>query len=86
MKYTIKDARLATGNLMVALGKQWAGGHSDVGGWILDYNTIYGGCVIEEIVNVGGGVRRPLISNRLPPREFCEAIRFALCVLDIAKV
>ena len=48
-----------------------------VGAWRFDYSTGYGGAVIEEIDNEGGGVTRPLGDSRLKPWEFgvmCEAV------------
>ena len=49
-----------------------------VGAWTLDHNSIYGGYVIEEMHNVGGGVSQPFGSTRHNAREFCAMVRFAL--------
>ena len=55
-----------------------------IGAWMLDYNPIYGGFVIEEMFNEGGGVSRPMGDLRRNAREFCDAVRFAMDAL--AKV
>lgn len=41
-----------------------------IGAWYLDYNPVYGGYVINEMVNEAGGVTCPLGYNRMPTREF----------------
>jgi hypothetical protein len=48
-----------------------------VGAWTLDHNSVYGGFVIEEIHNDGGGVSQPFGSMRRNAREFCDAVYFA---------
>lgn len=48
-----------------------------VGAWSLDYNPVYGGFVIEEMHNAGGGVSQPFGSMRRTAREFCDAVYFA---------
>jgi len=63
------------------MGKHVARRYDDVGGWRLDYNPVYGGIVIEEIVNEGGGVSHPFGDRRLAPGEFLRTIMFALRVL-----
>lgn len=55
-----------------------------IGAWSLDYNPIYGGCVITEIVTDGGGITHPLGEYRATPREFCRLIDFALRTLEAA--
>lgn len=57
-----------------------------VGAWTLDHNSIYGGYVIEEIYNTGGGVSQPFGSMRRTAREFCDAVYFAENALRAAKV
>ena len=92
MRYTKKDAERYFESLRKELGKpvayyqdekgQW---QVNVGGWILDENFAYGGFVIHEIINTGGGVNCPFGYERLKAREFCERIGFALRVLQISK-
>jgi len=48
--------------------------YSDVGGYRLDNNSIYGGVRIEQIDNIHGGVRD--ITSRIPPAQFVEAVYF----------
>src|SRR5439155_4522318 len=57
-----------------------------VGAWALDYNPIYGGFVIEEMYNEGGGVSQPFGSMRRGARDFCDAVYFAENALRAAKV
>jgi hypothetical protein len=56
-----------------------------IGAWYLSQNTIYGGYVVHEMVNEGGGVCTPLGSMRMSGAEFVNAVRFALYVLEIAR-
>lgn len=49
-----------------------------VGAWCLDYAGVYGGFVVHEISNEGGGVGTPLGHLRRNARDFCDAVRFAL--------
>lgn len=56
-----------------------------VGAWGLDYNPTYGGYVIYEIMNNGGGVREPFGPYRQRPAQFVQTCRFALDALDIAR-
>src|SRR5438046_873108 len=57
-----------------------------VGAWSLDHNSVYGGFVIHEIFNAGGGVSEPFGSMRRSAREFCDAVYFAENALRAAKV
>jgi hypothetical protein len=57
-----------------------------VGAWSLDYNPIYGGYVIHEMGNVGGGVSEPFGGMRRNAREFCDAVYFTENALRAAKV
>lgn len=81
-KYTRKDAELAFGRLCEVLGKRPATAYNDVGAWTLDYNPIYGGAVVEEVINDGGGITQPLGSTRCTPREFCLRVNFLIRALE----
>jgi hypothetical protein len=85
MRFTRTDAEGAFQRLAEALHKPtdcWIeGGKARVGAWRLDYNPTYGGAVIEEMMNEGGGVRRPLGDYRMSPREFYYAVRMSLDAL-----
>jgi hypothetical protein len=94
MEYTRRDAERAFERLCDALdrphGDTWARGedgqfHSLVGVWSLDYAGCYGGYVVEEISNLGGGVSRPLGEMRRTAREFCDAVSFTLRALELAQ-
>ncbi len=56
-----------------------------VGAWSLDHNSVYGGFVIHEMMNVGGGVSEPFGSMRRNAREFCDAVYFAENALRAAN-
>src|SRR3990167_3699011 len=57
------------------------------GGWVLDYNPIYGGCVIEERGDEPGATwsTHPRGGTRRSPREFCEAVSFARTAMKLAR-
>lgn len=97
-RYTTKNAEAAFERLAAALGKSTAktGGPiwarigdrnvARVGAWLLDHNSIYGGFVVAEIVNEGGGESHPLGERRMSAREFCEAVYLAERVAGIVAV
>ncbi len=80
-RYTRKDAEKALQRLADATGHRLAESWNDVGGWELDYNPTYGGCVINEISNEGGAVSQPFGCQRHSPREFCDMVRFGIHAL-----
>ena len=92
-RYTKKDAISCAKSLANALGKQFGNcwtkkadkNVAKIGCWNVDYNPIYGGAVISEIVSEGGGIRHPLGSSRLKPYEFCRATNMAIDAIDMAK-
>jgi len=71
-RYTIKDAERAFHHLAFRLG--WAESYNQVGGYSLDYAPIYGGVRIVRVINERGGISD--ITDRMTPREFCQAVRF----------
>jgi len=89
IRYTEKDARECAKRLADFLGKQfencWEDRKAKIGCWKLDCNPIYGGCEIEEIINEAGAVTLPFGENRLPPREFCQTINFAIKAIEIDR-
>lgn len=100
-RYTRKDAEGAMERLARALGKPvghyrelepgevsnyGSPTHTTIpGGWALDHNTTYGGCVINELGPEPGDtwITQPFGSQRRTYREMVEAIRFALDALRI---
>ncbi len=85
MRTTIKEVEGVFGNFLKACGKREAKKYDDVGGWQLDNNPIYGGYIIHEIHNKGGGVNTPFGTMRMKPAEFVAAMRFAMNALDLKK-
>ena len=56
------------------------------GGWALDYNPTYGGCVIEELAPDGGTwITQPFGSERCSPREFVAKVNTAITALGIVE-
>lgn len=94
-RYTRKNAEAAFERLALKLGKSTArtGGPiwrrvgdrnvARVGAWALDHNSIYGGFVVIEIVNEGGGERHPMGDRRMPARQFCESVYFTEKALNL---
>lgn len=92
MRYGVSDARKCFQRLAKVMGKSTEAitGHGtsrkfNIGAWVLDYNAIYGGCVIEEIDSEGGGIRHPFGSARMPPREFCQATYMVERAIEIIR-
>lgn len=89
-RYGTKDAKAAFARLAKVLGKPlgdpWRKNKDTgklepvIGTWVLDSARAYGGFRIEEILE-SGGVRTPFGNTRMPPREFCDAVHFAIDVL-----
>lgn len=52
------------------LGKTISNASGNIGEWYLDYYSIGGGYVINELVNKAGGVKCPFGYNRMKIREF----------------
>ena len=102
-RYTRKDAEAALQRLTKALDKPLghyrpcAQGESNMGanhtfttipgGWALDYNPVYGGCVIEELADVPGEtwIRHPMGERRMSPREFVQMCNRAIDAVSIAR-
>ena len=67
-------------------GRLWeTDGHTNracVGAWFIDD---YQGVYIAEMGNEGGGQHTPFGHDRRSYRDFCDAVRFALDALHIAK-
>jgi hypothetical protein len=79
-RYTRKDAENALQRLVFALGGKIAKDYKDVHGYRLDH--AYGGYNVERIVNEQGGVTLPFGMQRRTAREFVDAVRFALDVMN----
>ncbi|MEM4134330.1 MAG: hypothetical protein QXV73_03960 [Candidatus Micrarchaeia archaeon] len=87
-RITEKDCKEAFELLAKALGKSTETFNKEtrqynIGSWQLDYNSIYGGAIIREIINENGGVTDPILKYRLSPKQFVTAVEFALKVLNI---
>jgi hypothetical protein len=51
--------------------------YNDVGGYRLDYNSVYGGYRVERICNAQGGVS-DVFTTRLKAWEFVTALRVSM--------
>ena len=93
VRYTERDCREHAKYLADFLGKKFGDCwkkedgklKSIVGCWDVDYNPIYGGCVITEIANESGAITHPFGMERLPPRQFIKAVNYALKAIDLYK-
>jgi len=81
MRTTRKDAERAFERLVRTLGGRIARNYNDIGAFQFDYNSTYGGCRVELIINSGGGVRCPFGMERLTPAAFVQAVSFTCDVL-----
>jgi len=94
---TIKNAENAASRLAHALGKEfdaqgcWKKQRGErgeliakVGCWTID-NDEYGGVVINEISNEGGGVHQPFGYRRRKPEEFVASVNMAIDAVQIYK-
>ncbi len=86
MRTTRRDMYRAVEGLADACGTSMAQDYKDVGAWELDYNAIYGGAVIQEVVNSAGGVTLPLGQRRMAPGAFVEACELATKAIRYSKV
>jgi hypothetical protein len=87
------QADLAFRRLARAMGKK-VGGYTklksgklkaNIGAWTLNSNPTYGGYVIEQIYNAGGGVTHPLTSRRFPKGAFIAMCNFASSAIDLKR-
>lgn len=84
-RFTKRDAQRCFERLAKLLGKQHTKCFVRVdekvkavkGCWYLDYQTIHGGAVIEEIDSERGTISHPFGMTRRKPREFCDSVSFA---------
>ncbi len=68
-----------------ACGKRVALSHLDVGGWQIDYNSAYGGWLIEEVTNSSGALSDVLGSTRRPTTEMWYTMHFALRAIEACR-
>jgi len=57
----------------------------NVGSWSLDYNSIYGGYNIEEVMNESGGVNHPFGERRKKPTQFRDELKSMIRALELKK-
>jgi len=74
---TRKDVDAAFDAFLKAHNLRRADNYADVGGYILDYASVYGGYVIARIVNDGGGQDTPFGPRRRTAKEMESTLRFA---------
>jgi hypothetical protein len=66
-----------------SIGCRPAQDYKDVGGYLLDYNPIYGGYVIERIYNTQGAIDQPFGAYRMKSQDFWYAMRFAMDAIEV---
>ena len=60
------------------MGIPLATSYNDVGCMQLDYNSVYGGYMLNVIHNTSGGVAIPFGDSRYPANQFVAMLRFAI--------
>lgn len=56
-----------------------------IGTWSLDYNPIYGGYNVEEIVNELGAIHHPLGGTRMTGEAFSNALSMVAAALELSR-
>lgn len=91
-RYTEKDALRAVGLLCRTLGKPYGtyvkndkGDLVGNGGYGLEYNPVYGGCIIQEFSTDSTGTDTPFGPASLPFREFVQAVHMTVAGIELAK-
>jgi hypothetical protein len=62
--------------------KTETGNVSNIGGYRVDCNYTYGGCIVEKNVNESGGISHPFGYTRMKGEEFVNALMFAMDAID----
>jgi hypothetical protein len=75
-RWTTKDIESLFDTFLKASGNRKAEDYKDVGGMRLDHNSVYGGYVIEQIVNDAGAIRHPYGDRRFGPTELANILTF----------
>ena len=81
-RYTRKDAERQFERLIKAIGGRVAKSYDDHGAYRLDWNIVYGGGGVERVSKESTGVSQPFCATRKNAREFCDAVHFAIRVLE----
>lgn len=76
-RYGKADAEKCFVRLVKVMRGRRAKAYNDVGGLRLDYNPIYGGVNVEEIMTETGAVTQPFGILRQKPEAFCASVRMA---------
>jgi len=89
-RYTQKDANQCGKFLADTLKKKFGecydgNGKAIPGCWVVDYQSMYGGAVIEQITNPEGGVTHPFGSKRMNAESFCFATHMAEKSVEIDR-
>lgn len=85
MRTSRKEINSVFEMLCQALGKKQTQNYNDIGTWSIDHNPYYGGYVIEEVHNEGGGITHPFGETRHSAYEFVTAMRFALRAITLDR-
>jgi hypothetical protein len=73
-----KEVRQVFARFLHVFGLRAAESYNDVGGFLLDHASMYGGYQIEQIVSEGGGVTHPFGDSRMQAGAFVDCLRFAM--------
>ena len=82
MKITKKDVQGVFKRFLKALGGRLAVNYKDQGAFDLEYNTEYGGWLVEEITGDMGAIDHPFLNVRLTTKEMYWALLMASRALE----
>ena len=68
-----------------AVGGKVASEYNDEGGYSLDNQPIYGGWVVEQVVNDAGSIHHPFGPARKKAGELWDALDFAIRAIEIKE-
>lgn len=81
MRTTRKEVEGVFRLWVAAVGGHVGMAYSDVGGYILDHNSVYGGYCIEKIYNKFGGVYL-VLEHRQSAYAFVTSLRMAMATIS----
>lgn len=84
MRTTRKEVEGVFKLWVAAVGGHVASSYSDVNGYRLDHNSVYGGYCIERICNESGGVS-VVLDHRQSAYAFVTSLRMAMRSLEEAR-
>lgn len=85
MRTSKKEVQAVFKNWLQEISAREATAFNDIGAYRLDYNSIYGGYCIEQIMNKNGGVAI-VLNQRLSAFNFVQALRMSIATLQEIRI